>query len=103
MLIAWYFLLDVDEASGTNAKIAEVIDASSTKIKISIDDTPKEIMSNLCEDFGGGRTREGLENKFIKQGRTCSLDLFLTTRCVHHIFNLMMASLCVKFFGNGGI
>ena len=97
------FLLDADEALGTNAEITEAIDASLTKMDISIDDTQKEIMSNLCADFGGGGTREGLENKFIKQGRTCSLDFFLATKCVHHIFNFMMASILTKFFGGGRI
>ena len=57
MLIACYFLLYTNVAAGTNAEISEAVDDSLTKIDISIDDVPQEIMSNLCSDSGGGGTR----------------------------------------------
>ena len=60
-------------------------------------------MSGLCADAGGGGTREGLGNEMHKLGRTCPTDTFLTTTCSHYGFNLMMASPCEKYFGDGGI
>ena len=103
MLIACYSLLYTYAAAGTNAEISEAVDDSLTKIDISIDDAPQEIMINLCSDSGGGGTREGLENKLIEHERTCSFDLFIATTCAHHTFNLMVASLYTKFFGDGRI
>ena len=56
------FSLDSDESAGTNIENAEVIDAFFRKNDSSIDDTPKEMMSSLWKDAGGGGTREGMEN-----------------------------------------
>ena len=96
-------LLDSDTSSGTNMSNVEAIDVSLKKMDSFIVEVPKDIMSSLCADSSCGVTREGLANEMTELRRTFSLELFLVALCGHHGFNLMMAALCEKFFGNGSI
>ena len=61
------------------------------------------IMCGLCIYAGGGGTREGLSNEMHKLGKTCLKCAFLATACYYHGSNLVIASPCEKYFGNGSI
>ena len=100
-LVSWWFvdrvmnfLLDADAAAGTNLSTARAIDIYLKKLDSSSSNDPKETMSSLCADAGGGGTREGLGNEMHELRRTCPIDTFLATTCSHHGFNLMMVSPC---------
>ena len=96
------FLLNSDAAAGTNVSSALAID-TSLKIDIPIAKVPKETMSGLRTDVGGGSTRKGLENEMMKLGRACAPNFLLVTACGHHGFNIMIVSPCQKYFGGGSI
>ena len=96
-------LLDSDVAAGTNVSTDLAIDASLKRLDSSLENMPKEIMHGLCTDAGGGGTREVLANTMMKLGRAAASNTFLKTTCAHHGFNLMTASPCEKYFGDGGM
>ena len=60
-------------------------------------------MSGVCVDAGEGGTREGLENKMMKLGRTCSLDFLLAITCAHYGFDPMIKLSYDKLFGDDRI
>ena len=96
-------LLDTDSAVGTNQSAAEAIDISLKKLDNVKINAPNMVTSVMCADTRGGGARVGLANEMMKVGRTCAMDIFITTTCSHHGFNSMMAFPREKFFGDSGI